>query len=70
MVGSLCGFCQSFNYIYLLFFPGLCVLIVFQPVHPGVKCKSQDAMLSNLFDFHSGSGGYWKFSLAEHDSFG
>jgi hypothetical protein len=35
-------------------------------------------MLSNLFDFlsfcpayvHSGSGGYCKFSSAEHDSFG
>jgi hypothetical protein len=39
--------------------------------------KSQDAMLSNLFEFlsfrpyvHSGYRGYWKFCLAEHDSFG
>jgi hypothetical protein len=39
--------------------------------------KSQDAMLSNLFDFlsscpyiHFGSGDYWKFPSAEHDSFG
>jgi hypothetical protein len=69
------GICPTFNYIYLLFCPSLCVLNVFQPDHPGFKCKSQDVMLSDLLDFSSfcpytGSGGYWNFSTAEHESFG
>jgi hypothetical protein len=46
--------CAKHLIIFIFFSaPGLCVLNVFQPVHPGVNCKSKDAMLSNLFDFFS-----------------